>query len=133
MKDRVKNFIKDLQININNNLGELMIQYILIGIRTQLRILKLIFQNLKNSIQNYDQIKEKKCQFIKDLETSFPKKIFTSKREGYEQNETAETISYYKNFYFAILYNAGHFVHNDLPIATLKMVTHFLNDDQNLN
>ncbi|CAD8214920.1 unnamed protein product [Paramecium octaurelia] len=60
-----------------------------------------------------------------------PKQIFKSQREGFDQNETAGTIKHYQNFYFATLFNAGHFAQNDLPIATLKIVTHFLNDDQN--
>ncbi|CAD8117463.1 unnamed protein product [Paramecium primaurelia] len=93
----------------------------------------LIYQGSRDIICNTPSmnyiINKLKWKYIFEWKKQ-PKKIFTSKREGFDQNETAGTIKHYNNFYYATLYNAGHFVQNDLPIATLKMVTHFLNDDQ---
>ncbi|CAD8053118.1 unnamed protein product [Paramecium sonneborni] len=57
------------------------------------------------------------------------KQTFKAKREGYDIEETAGTIKKYKNFYYATIYNAGHMAPNNIPIASLKMLTHFLNDD----
>ncbi|CAD8044807.1 unnamed protein product [Paramecium primaurelia] len=58
-----------------------------------------------------------------------PKQSFKAKREDFDIEETAGTIKKYKNFYYATIYNAGHMAPNNLPIASLKIVTHFLNDD----
>lgn len=70
---------------------------------------------------NWDHIYEWKKQ---------PKTTFKAKFTPSDEEVTAGTIKKYKNLYFATIYNGCHHSPRNIPLASLKAVTHFLNDDE---
>ncbi|CAD8105181.1 unnamed protein product [Paramecium sonneborni] len=123
-----KNIIKNFQVDISKSQKKNLEYLLNIGKKV------LIYQGSRDIICNTPSmnyiINKLNWKDINEWKKQ-PKKTFKSKNRELGDNETAGTIKIFQNFYYATLYNAGHFVQQDLPIATLKMVTNFLNDEQN--
>lgn len=59
-----------------------------------------------------------------------PKKTWTARNKQTMAVETAGTIKKSGGLYYATVYRAGHMAPNDQDVASLKMLRHFLNDEE---
>jgi len=58
-----------------------------------------------------------------------PKQTWKALNPNTNLRETAGTIKKFDNLYYATVYKAGHMAPDNLPIASLEMLKHFLFDE----